>query len=80
MHFLQSGIVVFIGDKENLGKTVIIQGNDGVDIWYSNLNNVNLSMYDYVEKNTLVGEFKENLAILTFMEDGNYISYENYLS
>ena len=80
MHFLQSGIVVFIGDKENLGKTVIIQGNDGVDIWYSNLNNVNLSMYDYVEKNTLVGEFKENVAILTFMEDGNYISYENYLS
>ncbi len=79
-NFLESGVVVFIGDKENLGKTIIVQGIDGVDIWYSNLENVNLTMYDYVEKESIVGEFKENSAILTFMENGEYKSYENYLS
>ena len=78
--FLESGVVVFLGEKENLGKTVIVQGIDGVDIWYSHLENYNLTMYDYVEKDSLVGEFQENEAILTFMKDGNYLGYEEYLS
>ena len=34
---LQSGIVVYCGEKDDFGNTVIIQGVDGVDIWYGNL-------------------------------------------
>ena len=33
----QSGIVVFIGEKEGYGNTVIIQQVDGVDLWYGNV-------------------------------------------
>ncbi len=79
-NYLESGIIVFIGEKENLGKTVIVQGIDGTDIWYSNLENFNGTIYDYVEKNTIIGQFKENKPILTFIEDGKNIGYENYLS
>lgn len=39
---ITSGIVVYIGEKEELGNTIIIQGNDGVDIWYSNLTDTNI--------------------------------------
>lgn len=78
--FLESGIVVFSGEKENLGQTVIIQGIDGVDIWYSNLNNSNLTMYDYVEKGDILGEVNNNEIILTFISNGEYISYEKYIS
>ncbi len=78
--FLQSGIIVFIGEKDNLGNTLIVQGTDGVDIWYSNIDAPNLTLYDYVEKDTLIGECLNNEIILTFMKDGNYLSYENYLS
>lgn len=78
--YLESGIVVFYGEKENLGKTIIIQGIDGTDIWYSNLESSNITLYDYVEKNSIIGVFKENKPILTFMENGNYISYEKYFS
>ena len=78
--FLESGVVVFLGEKENLGKTIIVQGIDGVDIWYSNIENHNITLYDYVEKNNMIGEFKDNSAILTFMENGNYTGYEKYLS
>lgn len=78
--FLESGIVVFSGEKENLGNTVIVQGVDGVDIWYSNLSDINLTMYDYVEKNSILGEVNNNEIILTFMENGEYISYEKYIS
>lgn len=78
--FLESGIVVFSGEKENLGQTVIIQGVDGVDIWYSNLATTNLTMYDYVEKGSVLGEVQNNEIILTFMENGEYIGYEKYVS
>lgn len=78
-HFLESGVIVFLGEKEGFGKTIIVQGIDGVDIWYSNLSNLNATMYDYVEKNSLIGEFNNQSAILTFVEDGEYIGYEKYL-
>jgi len=78
--YLESGIVVFAGNKEGLGETVIIQGVDGVDIWYSNLSNINLTLYDYVEKGSILGEVNNNEAILTFIENGEYIGYENYIS
>lgn len=77
--FLESGVVVFLGEKEGFGKTMIVQGIDGVDIWYSNLENYNVSMYDYVEKGNIVGEFHEQKALLTFMENGEYIGYEKYI-
>ena len=52
--FLESGVVVFLGEKEGFGKTMIVQGIDGVDIWYSNIENYNVTMYDYVEKDAIV--------------------------
>ncbi len=78
-HFLESGVVVFLGEKEGLGKTIIVQGIDGVDIWYSNISNCNVTMYDYVEKESIVGEFSDQKAVLTFMENGEFIGYENYI-
>ena len=45
---IESGIVVFIGDIDNYGYTIIIEGIDGVDIWYANVENTSLKVYDYV--------------------------------
>ena len=79
-NILESGIVVFSGEKDGYGKTVIIQGIDGVDIWYSNLTNLNITMYDYVEKGDVLGEVDNNEIVLTFMENGEFTSYEKYIS
>ena len=78
--YIESGIVVFAGEKEDYGQTVIIQGIDGVDIWYSNLATTNVTMYDYVEKDTILGEVHDNKIILTFMEQGEFTGYERYMS
>lgn len=78
--FLESGVVVFLGEKEGFGKTVIVQGIDGTDIWYSNIEEVSITLYDYVEKDKIIGTFKEGSALLTFVEQGAYIGYEKYLS
>ena len=58
---LQSGIVVYCGEKDDYKNTVIIQGIDGVDIWYGNLTNVSVKLYDYVEKDKLIGETNSDL-------------------
>lgn len=75
---INSGIVVFMGEKEGYGYVVIIQGIDGVDIWYGNLSNVNLSLYDYVEKGTLLGSAFEDHIYLVLQKDGQYLDYEEY--
>lgn len=74
---LESGMVVFIGDKETYGKTVIIQQIDGIDVWYSNMDNINVNLYDYIEKGTLIGSVKESSLILLFKKDGKILDYEN---
>jgi len=76
---IKTGLVIFVGEKENYGNTVIIGGNDGVDIWYSNLDNINVKLYDYIEKGSLIGEVNENLY-LVFKKDGEVLKYNEYIS
>ncbi len=75
---LSGGLVVFVGEKENLGNTVIIQGNDGYDIWYSNLANINVKLYDYIEKEVILGETVDEYLYLTIKKENEYIKYEDY--
>ena len=74
----ESGIVVFIGDKEGYGNTIIIQRVDGVDEWYAGIINSNVKLYDYVEKGKLLGEVEDYLY-LVYKKDGNILNYEEYL-
>lgn len=76
---LNGGIVVFIGEKEGYGNTLILQGNDGIDYWYGNITNTNATLYDYLEKDTLIGESKDDYIYLVLQKDGQYLSYEEYL-
>ena len=75
----KSGIVVFIGEKEEYGNTVIIQGMDGVDYWYGNITNLNVKLYDYIESDNIIGEAKDNTLYLLFMKDNKILDYEEYL-
>ncbi len=75
---LTGGIIVYIGEKEGYGNTVIIQGNDGADIWYGNLQNVNVKLYDYVEKDTTIGETMDDTLYLVIKKNDTYLKYEDY--
>jgi len=76
---LSEGVVVFIGNIEGLGKTVTICSNDGVNISYSNIENISVNMYDYINKNTIVGSVIYNNLYLTFEKNKEYLSYDEYL-
>ena len=73
---INGGIVVFEGEKEGYGNSVIIQGNDGIDYTYGNLTNINVNLYDYIEKDTLIGESIDNFIYLVLKKDNEYLNYE----
>ena len=75
---LESGMVVFVGEKEGYGNTIIIQQVDGVDIWYSNVTS-NVKLYDYIEKGDVLGETNGNYLYMVIKKDGTVISYEEYM-
>lgn len=77
---LQSGLIVFVGVKEGYGNTIIIQGIDGVDIWYSNVNLNGYTLYDYVEKGKVLGEATDSHINLVFNKNGTFLGYEEYIN
>lgn len=77
---LASGVVVFSGEKDGYGNTVIIQGIDGADIWYGNLENVSVTLYDYIEEGTVIGSIKDEFLYLVIKKDNEFIKYEDYQS
>lgn len=76
---IDSGIVIFIGNKDNFNKTVIIENSDGVEEWYGNLNNINVKLYDYVNKNDILGDTYNNTLYLEFKKDNKSLDYNRFL-
>ena len=72
-------LVVYIGEKEGYGNTVIVQGIDGIDIWYGNVTNISISLYDYIDKKSLLGTTKDDVLYLVYKKDGEILNYEEYL-
>ncbi|AIE60897.1 M23 family metallopeptidase [Bacillus methanolicus] len=56
---MNEGYVRFVGEKEGFGKTVIIKHADESESWYGNLKNINVVLYQYIEKGTPVGTVSE---------------------
>ena len=75
---LESGLFVFQGEKEGYGNVYIVQGVNGIDIWYGNINNTNLKLYDYIESGTVIGNTTDNYYYLACVKDGEFITYEEY--
>ena len=75
---IKGGIVIFVGEKDYMN-TVIIQQSDGIDVWYCNLSNTNVKLYDYIEDGKIVGEAKNNELYLLFQKNGVEIDYKEVL-
>lgn len=76
---LKTGVVTYIGNKDDLGSTVIVTSDDGYDYYYSNLENINVKVYDYIENNTILGSTKGNYFYLTISKDNEYFNYEDFI-
>ena len=77
---ITSGIIVFLGEKDSLGPTCIIQGVDGVDIWYSHIDISSLNLYDYVTEGKILAPTESDYFYLTIDSNGTYLTYDTYKS
>ena len=77
---VNSGVVVFIGDKEDIGKVVVIEQIDKTTITYGNILNTSLKLYDYVEKGSFIGEVNDTNLYLSVLKDNEYLNVETYIS
>ena len=77
---INSGIVVFVGEKEGLGKIITVEQEDKVTVTYGNIKNTDIKLYDYVTRGKFLGEIDGNTLYLLINKDNNYIGYETYIS
>lgn len=76
---IESGVIVFLGQKEEYGQTIIVEQINGVEVFYSNVEPVELKLYDYIEKGKLLGEVKGKKLYMVFSKDGKYLNYKDYI-
>lgn len=76
---LENGVIIFIGEKENLGNTMIIEQIDGIETIYSNINLSNYKLYDYIEKGDYIGEALNKKLILQFQKNGEFLDYKEFI-
>ncbi|CCF16927.1 MULTISPECIES: M23 family metallopeptidase [Brevibacillus] len=55
---MDTGWVTFVGEKPGYGTTVVMQYTNDREIWYGNLEKVNVSVNDWVNKKDTVGVAK----------------------
>lgn len=76
---MDSGLVIFAGQKDDYGNTVIIQRPDNIEVWYANLDNIGVSLYDYIKQGELVGEAQDKTLYMVFTKDGKALDYQKYI-
>ena len=74
---ISTGIVVFKGNKDEINNLVIVQSSDGFDIWYGLLENINVSIYDYINEGALIGSANK-VFYLAITKDNKFYSYDEY--
>ncbi len=77
---LNSGVIVFIGEKDDLGKVIVVEQEDKKTVTYGYISNTSLNLYDYIEKGGFIGEVIDNKLYLSILGDNNYLDLETYLS
>lgn len=75
---LDSGLVVYIGEKEGYGSSVVVKQSNGIDVIYGNITDTNIKVYDYIEKGTIIGNANEYLY-LVFQKEGETLDYKKYI-
>lgn len=76
---LESGVIIYLGEKEDYGNTIVIEQVDGVDTWYGNIENTNYKLYDYIEQGEILGSTITGYYYLAFQKKGEFLDYKEYI-
>lgn len=76
---IKNGIVVYIGTKEEYGQTIVIEQENGIDVFYSNVETSGIKLYDYIQEGDYIGQVKTNKLYLIFKQNGKVLNYKDHL-
>ncbi len=76
---LESGVVIYVGTKDDYKDSIIVEQVNGIDMLYGNINISNIKLYDYIEKGSVIGETNTNELYLVGQKDGKYLEYQEYI-
>lgn len=76
---LKDGIVVYVGEKEKYGNVIMVEDKNGIDIWYGNICNSSVKLYDNLKTGSYVGEACNDYIYLVYSKGENYLDYNDYL-
>ncbi len=75
----EEGIVVYVGEKEGYGNSIVIEGLNNIDTWYGNICNTTIKLYDYIQKGSYIGEACNNKLYLVYSKNKKFLPYKDYL-
>lgn len=75
---ITSGIVIENKKDSNYINMITVQDKNGLNITYGILTDINVKLYDYIEKGEIIGVASDKLY-LSFKNDNKYLSYEEVL-
>lgn len=76
---MESGIVVYIGKKENYGNVIIVENNNGIRTWYGNVCNSLVKLYDQIQNGNYLGESCGTEIYLVYTKGNEILNYKNYI-
>jgi len=77
---MEDGIITYIGEKENYGKVIILETEDNINIWYGNVCNYTIKLYDHLSKGDIIGETCTNELYLVYKKEGKVLDYNKYIN
>ena len=76
----EGGIVVYVGKKDGYGNVIMLENNQGIDIWYGNICNSNFKLYDQVRVGDYIGQSCDNKIYMVYSKQNKILNYRDYLS
>ena len=77
---IEKGIVINIKKHKDYKNTIIIKTDNNTNIWYGNICNYSIKLYDYLEKGDYIGQSCQNYIYIVFEKNGKYLNYKKHFS
>ena len=76
---INGGLVVYVGEKEEYGNVIIVEGDNDIDIWYGNMCNSMVKLYDVISDGSYLGEVCDNKLYIVYTKKNVFLDYREYL-
>lgn len=75
---LSTGTIIYMGNKNGYNNLIIVNTDNNINIWYGNICNTSLKLFDFVNKDTYLGESCKDFIYIAYEKNGKFLNYSKY--